>query len=175
MTAGRTDETRAARLPLGLTPPRAQAVALIALGVVCALLSLTIHPLAGSGLLALGVGLLLAHLVYRPRLFIPGVTATAFALAYLLNAARLVSNSELYGAYILAAALSVGLSVLAARRSYVGHDALSPALLLALIGALVVGTALPGTGAFYGVFVSLTMPAIALAALGVIYFFAPER
>jgi hypothetical protein len=168
----RADEERA---PLGLTPPRAQAMALIALGIVCAVLALLTHLLAGSGLLALGVGLLLAHLIYRPRLFIAGVTVTAFAVAFLLNAAGVVSSSELYGVYILAAALSIGVCAVAARRGYVGHDPLSPALLLFVIGLLVLGTAAPGAGTFYGAFVMLDMPAVALAALGVIYFFVPER
>ena len=166
------DETRA---PLGLTRPRAQALALIALGIVCAVLALLTNLLAGSGLLALGVGLLLAHLIYRPRLFIAGVMVTTFALAYLLDAAGVISHGELPGVYILAAALSVGICVIAARRGYVGHDTLSPALLLALIGALAFGAALPGTDAFYGAFVLLDMPAVVLAALGVFYFFAPER
>lgn len=173
MTARERREARPP--PLGLTQPRMQALALIALGIVCAVLALLTHLLTGAGLLALGVGLLLAHLIYRPRLFIPGVTATAFALAFLLNAARVISDGELYGAYILAAALSVGVCAIAARRGAIGHDALSPALLLALIGALVFGMALPGVGAFYTAFLSLEMPAIVLAALGVIYFFAPER
>lgn len=166
------DETRA---PLGLIRPRTQALALIALGIVCAVLALLTRPFAGSGLLALGVGLLLAHLIYRQRLFIAGMTVTAFAVAYVLNAQHVISDGELYGAYILAAALSVGVNVIAARRGYIGHDALSPALLLALIGALVVGSALPGTDAFYANFVLLDMPAIVLAALGIVYFFAPER
>lgn len=166
------DESRA---PLGLTAPRTQALALVALGIVCAVLALVSRPLAGSGLLALGVGLLLAHLIYRSRLFIPGVTITAFAVAYLLNAAGIISNGALYGAYILAAALSVGLCAIAARAGYIGHDALSPALLLALIGALVVGVTLPGASAFYATFVSLVMSAIALGALGIIYFFLPTR
>jgi hypothetical protein len=166
------DETRA---PLGLTRPRAQALALVALGIVCAVLALLTNLLAGSGLLALGLGLLLAHLIYRSRLFISGVTVTAFAVAYLLNAADVISNGARSGVYILAAALSVGVSVIAARRGYIDHDALSPALLLALIGALAIGVALPGTDAFYGAFVLLDMPAVVLAALGVFYFFAPER
>ncbi len=154
---------------------RAQAVMLVALGLVCGVVAVALRLPAGSGLLALGLGLLIAHLFYRPRLFIPGVTATLFAVAYLLNAHGAVSNGQLYGVFILAAGLSVGVMAVAARRDYegVGREPLTPALLLILIGLLVVGTTIRSAGAFYATFVSLTMPAIALTALGALYFFLP--
>ena len=147
---------------------RRQALGLLALGVACAALAPFIHGPRGIGLLALGGALLLAHLLHRRRLWSAAVMTLPFAVVFTLNAAGVISGAALYGAFLLAGALGVALVTLAARRGAVGANPWSPALLLGVIGALVLGVAFPAltrTG-FYDAFVSLWMPALVCLALG---------
>ena len=136
----------------------------------------------GLGPLVLGICLLLAHLAYRPRLFIPGVFITLLAAADLLSrtmaASGLRSGGLSTGLSLCAAAIGVGAVAIAGRQRYVGVGAypLSPAALLATIGILLLGMA--GGAAVrpvYGAILSLWLLATVLTLLGLVNPARPVR
>lgn len=151
-------------------PSVRQGGTLLALGIICALIAALAAPGHEVGLLALGVGLLIAHLADRRHLFHGGVLVTPFALVNVLLSLGVISGNALFGAYVLAAAVGVGVSTLAARRGYTSVQPWSPVVLLAVIGFLLLGTVLRGglAAAFYALFVSFWLPAVVLGGMGVV-------
>ncbi|MBF6591697.1 MAG: hypothetical protein IVW57_14385 [Ktedonobacterales bacterium] len=161
-TAGKLEE---------MSEARSQSLLLIGLGVMSALIALTLNPSHGLGILGLGIGFLIAHYVDRKRLFISGVVTTTFAVAFVLTTYGAISMAALYGAFVLAGALSVGIVLYAARWGDVGESPLSLAAQLAVIGVLLFGFVNPAilaTG-FFTWFTSFWMPAVLLPLVGLIY------
>ncbi len=150
--------------------PLRQGIALLGLAVLCAGVAATIHPGDETGLLALGVGLIVASVASRWRLLLAGFVVTPFALVNVAWAGGILPSSYLAGAYVLAAAVAMGATNLAARRALVGAHPVSPIAVLALIGGLLIGISVPHNlfGDFFRWFVSWWMPAVMLGALSLV-------
>ena len=149
---------------------RRQGSVLVAGGLICALLQATLHPGHDLSLLALGLGLLVGHLAWRERLFIPGVMITLIALVNVLATYNIFPGDALLALDFVALGVGAGIATLAARRTYVGQNPLSPALIIIVIGVLIYGLGIASapTDQFYQFFFTLWMPALVLAGLGVI-------
>jgi hypothetical protein len=158
---------------------RRQAVALIILGVIFLLGALFLkfstneYPL---GVLLLGIGMLIATLFNPYRLTIAASLTTALGIAVFLFFKRLIPGGQVLPAYILA----IGIALLAisycVKRGYVGAGAVSPAIIVLLVGVvealLIAGLTPPG---FLQFMLSLWLPGVGLLALGVVYFLVSLR
>ncbi len=151
-------------------PLTRQGVGFIVLSAICALVAATLAPKGETGLLALGVGMLLASALAPWRAFLVGTTVTPFALVNVSWSIGLLPGGWLYGAYVLAAALGMTVALLAARRGLVGQYPLSPSVILAAIGLLLIGTTFSHTQSFFGFFVSWWMPAVVFLGMGIVRF-----
>jgi hypothetical protein len=140
-------------------------IALVAAGIVCALLQLFWHPGDEVGLLGLGLGLCAGFLADRTRLLIPAALITPIALVNVLWTAQ-VLRLDIGVLNLLAAAVGLLLIAWGARAGQVGRGPLSPAVLLGLIGLLILGLEQRVAPGFYAWFVTLWMPAVVLPLVG---------
>lgn len=145
-----------------------QGPVLIMLAAVCALVAVLRHPGEQTGLLALGIGLLGASCFARWRMLLAGVIIIPYALVNVLWSAGILSGATLFGDYVLAAAIGIGAATLAARCGLVSAYPILPVVLLASIGILLVMTAFPTFNGFFTWFTSWWMPAVVLAAIGIV-------
>ena len=156
-----------------------QTYTLIGLGVVFILAALILrlnsyqYPL---GVLLLGVGLLVGAFLYPPRLMIAGWLVTPLGLAVFLTFKHLIPGNEVLAFFILA--LGVGLLAIAlvGRRGYVGKGAVSPAILVLLVGLVefLLARNLTPSG-FISFMLSLWLPGIGLIIIGLIYLLTNGR
>lgn len=146
--------------PVGEAPHTATLV-LVGEGIICAVIAATLRPDHELGLLALGVGLLLAHLADRDRYLIPGVIVAPVALVNVLWLYGVVPGNDVEGFHLLAVGCAVALLMVAARRHAIGQNPVSVGLWPALIGFLILGLSLttPTATTFFRFFESLWMPA----------------
>jgi hypothetical protein len=147
-----------------------QGIVLLALAAVCASIAAVAHPGDQTGLLALGMGLLLASVAARWRLLLAALVVTPFALVNIAWSAGILATNYLFGAYVLAAALGIGATTIAARHALVGAHPVTPVALLAIIGVLLLAISVPHDpfGAFFSWFVSWWMPAAILGMVGIV-------
>ncbi|MGH2485794.1 MAG: hypothetical protein ACRDHE_07275 [Ktedonobacterales bacterium] len=135
-------------------------------GIVCAVIAATLRPGHELGLLALGVGLLLAFVADRDHYLIPGAIVTPVALVNVLWLYGIVPGNDVEGFHLLAVGGAVALLMFAARGHVIGRNPISAGLWTALIGVLILGLSLkaPAATTFYRFFESLWMPAVVLGA-----------
>jgi hypothetical protein len=158
---------------------RRQALALVILGIIFLLGALLLrlntndYPL---GVLLLGIGMLIAAIFNPYRLTIAASLTTALGIAVFLFFKHLIPGGQVLPAYILA--ISIGLLAIAflTRRGYVGAGAISPAMIVLLVGVvevlLIAGLTPPN---FLQFMLSLWLPGSGLLALGVVYLLLSVR
>jgi hypothetical protein len=151
-----------------------QAYVLLLLGAICLVIAwlVPLNPFSFPiGVLFLGLGTLLAAFFYPDRLLIPGCLVTGIGLAVFLVFKHLIPGNQTLAAYILGIGLGLLALVPAMKRGYVGPAALSPAILVLLIGLIEVFLAAGLTpGGFIPFMISFWLPGLGLLLLGVIYF-----
>lgn len=148
-----------------------QAVVLIGSGLLCLLGALFLHlnPLKSPiGLFCFGLGLLLSAVCNPSRLAIAGVLLTLVGAAIFLAYRPLLP----YDNALVVLAVGVAWLILAglSRRGYVGSGAVTPGLLVLLIGLLLYPPTGRAASRLLAPFVlSLWFPGILLLLLGMIY------
>lgn len=157
---------------------RRQAYVLLAFGVIFLVLALILHPNAlvyPLGLLLFGLGMLVAAVINPQRLMIAGVLVTLIGLsiflAYKNNIIPDAGNS-----IVLAIGLGLVGVALAARRGYVTAGALTPAIIVILVGLVEYGPTdrlLPANLPSF--ILSLWFPGLGLLLLGLVYLLVDSR
>ena len=150
-----------------------QSYLLIALGVICLLVAWLLHPSTGSfplGVLALGLGLLIAGLINPYRLMIGGCLGTLVGIAVFLFFSHHIPGGQGFPAYIVAFGVAlIGIGLMG-RRGYVKAGAISPGLIVLSIGiveVLLVANLLPS--GFLPFVLSFWFPGIGLVLAGLFY------
>ncbi len=122
------------------------------------------------GVLLLGVGLLIGAFIYPPRLMIAGWLVTALGVAVFLTFKHFIPGNEILAFFILAIGVGLLAISLVGRRGYVGKGAVSPAVLVLVVGIvellLARGLTPPG---FISFMLSLWLPGIGLIIVGLVY------
>ena len=153
-----------------------QALVLLLLGIICLLIAWLLHPTYPVGVLALGLGMLVAVLFNPQRLVIAASLVTAVGLAVFLFFSHILPGNQVLSSYILAIGVGLLAIAFATRRGYVGAGAVSPALLVLLVGAiealLAANLTPPG---FIPFMLSFWLPGLGLLVLGLIYLLANRR
>lgn len=147
-----------------------QALALLLLGIICLLIAWLLHPTYPVGVLVLGLGMLIAVLFNPHRLVIAASLVTAVGLAVFLFFSHILPGNQVLSSYILAIGIGLLAIAFATRRGYVGAGAVSPALLVLLVGViealLAANLTPPG---FISFMLSFWLPGLGLLVLGLIY------
>ncbi len=160
------------------TQNRRQAYVLLALGTLFLVLALILHPrpfASPVGLFLFGVGMLIASFFNPYRLLIGGILVTlvgaSIALAYKNSIIPDAGNS-----IVLAIGLGMIGIALAARRGYITAGALTPAIIVLLVGLVEYGPTghyLPSTVAPF--LLSLWFPGFGLLVLSFMYLLLDRR
>ena len=132
---------------------------------------LPIHPFSfPAGVLLFGLGTLVAAFLNPKRLLIPGCLFTALGVAVFLIFKHWLPGNQTLAAFVVAIGIGLLALVPAAKRGYVGTGAISPGVLVLVIGLIEVALAAGLTpGWFIGFMLSLWFPGIAFVVIGVIY------
>jgi len=138
---------------------------------------LPVHPFNfPAGILFFGLATLLAALLNPKRLLIPGCLFTALGIAVFLVFKHWLPGNQALAAYIVAIGIGLLVLVPAVKRGYVGPAAISPGMLVLVIGLIEVALAAGLTPTWFISFMlSLWFPGIALVLIGAIYFLAGQR
>lgn len=152
---------------------RRQALLLFLFGIICLLAAWLLHPSSTTyplGVLVLGAGVFIAALVNPYRLMIAGWLVLLLGIAVFLFFSGRISGAQAFPAYIVAIGLALlGIAIMG-RRGYVKAGAISPGLIVLLVGiieVLLVANRTPAN--FVPFMLSLWLPAFGLLVLGVIY------
>ncbi len=155
---------------------RKQAFALLIIGVLSLLGALLLrsnpYPV---GIFVFGLGMLISTLFNPYRLMTAGILMTTIGISIYLAYSRTFIPS---GGSTLYLAIAVGLLAIAfaARRGYIGAGAITPALLVLVVGLIEYPPAAHLLPSNYVAFLlSLWLPAIGLLALGVVYLLLGRR
>ncbi len=158
---------------------RRQALALVILGVIFLLGALLLRLNTNEypvGVLLLGIGMLIATIFNPYRLTIAASLVTALGIAVFLFFKHLIPGGQVLSAYILAIGIGLLAIVFFTRRGFVGAGAISPAVIVLLVGIvealLIAGLTPPG---FIQFMLSLWLPGVGLLALGVAYLLLSVR
>jgi hypothetical protein len=149
---------------------RRQALLLLLFGIICLLVAWLVHPSPPLGVLVLGAGIFIAAFVNPYRLMIAGWLLFLLGIAVFLFFSGHISGAQVFPAYIVAIGLALLGIALMGRRGYVKAGAISPGLIVLLVGiveVLLVANRTPSN--FVPFMLSLWLPAIGLLVLGVIY------
>ncbi|SRR5579863_8288003 len=149
---------------------RRQALLLLLFGIICLLVAWLVHPSSPLGVLVLGAGVFIAALVNPYRLMIAGWLLLLLGIAVFLFFSGHISGAQVFPAYIVAIGLALLGIALMGRRGYVKAGAISPGLIVLLVGiveVLLVANRTPSN--FLPFMLSLWLPAIGLLVLGVCY------
>src|SRR5579859_3106418 len=166
------------------TRNRRQAYMLLLLGIICLLAAWLLHPdttVYPVGVMVLGVGMLIASIINPYRLMIASLLVTLLGIAVFLFYKHIIPGNQVFPVYIIAMALGLLGIAWMARRAYVGAGAITPGLLILLVGIieyLLVGGYSIGSltsGRFTSFMLSLWLPGIGLIVLGSIYFLTSGR
>jgi hypothetical protein len=158
---------------------RRQAFVLLILGVLCLLgvwlLNYNVYNYP-VGVLLLGVGILIAAFINPFRLMAAGWLITALGIATYLTFTHLIPGGQVLAYYILAIGVALFIIALTARQGYIRAGAITPALLIILVGILEFLLAANLTPSnFIPFMLSLWLPGIGLLVLGLIYFLIGGR
>jgi hypothetical protein len=158
---------------------RRQAFLLLILGIASLLAAWLLHynvyayPL---GVLLFGLGMLIAAMLNPYRLMSAGLLITTLGIAVYLAFKPLIPGNQVLAAYILA--IGVGLLGIAfmIRQGYIRGGAITPSLLVLIVGIIEYLLAANLTPAnFIPFMLSLWLPGIGLLILGIIYLFLSVR
>ncbi len=155
-----------------------QAYVLLVLGIVFLLFAwlLQLNSLAYPlGLLCFGLGMLFAAFFNPYRLMIAGILVTTIGASIFL-AYKNTIIPDAGNSIVLAIGLGMVGIALAARRGYITAGALTPAVIVLLVGLVEYGPTrhyLPSLAAPF--ILSLWFPGLGLLALGIVYFFMGTR
>ena len=120
---------------------RRQALLLLLFGIICLLAAWLVHPSTNSyplGVLVLGAGILIAALVNPYRLMIAGWLIFLLGIAVFLFFSGRISGAEVFPAYIVAIGVALLVIGLMGRRGYVKAGAISPGVIVLLVGIMLV-------------------------------------
>lgn len=152
---------------------RLQAYALLLLGVVFLILAWLLHPSTRdypAGVLLFGLGMLLAAVINPFRLVSASFLVTFLGIAVFLAFKHLIPGNQILSSYILAIGLALLGIALMARRDYVKAGAVTPGLLVIIVGILEYLLAAGLTPSIFIPFMlSLWLPGFGLLALGLVY------
>jgi hypothetical protein len=156
-----------------ISKDRLQAYALLLLGVVFLIMAWLLHPSTGEypvGVLLLGMGMLLATVINPFRLVSASFLVTFLGIAVYLAFKHLIPGNQILSYYILAIGLALLGIALMARRGYVKAGAVTPGLLIIIVGILeyLLAAGLTPT-TFLPFMLSLWLPGFGLFAVGFIY------
>ena len=150
-----------------------QAYLLLLLGVVVMLLAWIIHPSTDTypvGILLFGIGTLIASALNPFRLVSAGLLLTFLGFAVFLAFKHLIPGNQILSYYILAIGLALLLIAMMARRGFIKAGAVTPALLVIIVGILEYLLAAGFTPpSFIPFMLSLWFPGVGLFVLGLIY------
>jgi hypothetical protein len=163
---------------------RRQAYMLLLLGIICLLAAWLLHPNTGIypiGVMVFGVGMLIASIINLYRLMIASLLVTLLGIAVFLFYKHIIPGNQVFPVYIIAMALGLLGIALMVRRGYVGAGAVTPGLLVLvvgiieylLVGGYSIGSLTPDS--FTSFMLSLWLPGIGLIILGLIYFLTSAR
>ena len=166
------------------TRNRRQAYILLLLGIICLLAAWLLHPNTGIypiGVMVFGVGMLITSIINPYRLMIASLMVTLLGIAVFLFYRHIIPGNQVFPVYIIAMALGLLGVALMVRRGYVGAGAVTPGLLVLLVGIIEyllvggysIGSVTPGR--FTSFMLSLWLPGIGLFVLGLIYFLTSAR
>lgn len=148
-----------------------QAGILILMGLLCLLIAAlfkiptSTYPL---GIMILGLGLLVAALVNPARLLPAACMISPLGIVVFLFFKGIIPGNQVLSSYILALGLGLLAVALLTRRRFIGSGAVTPALLVIVVGA--VELYLPkAPSTFIPFALSFWLPGIAFLLLGVIY------
>jgi hypothetical protein len=156
-----------------------QTYTLLGLGVVSILaaLILRLNPYTYPiGVLIFGMGLLISSFLYPPRLIIAGWLVTPLGIATFLTFKNIIPNSQILPFFLLAIGIGLLAIAQAAQRGYVGKGALSPAILVLVVGLIELLLArglIPSW--FIPFMLSLWLPGIGLILVGLVYLLTANR
>lgn len=158
---------------------RFQAFVLLLLGLLFLVLAWLVHPSTKDypiGVLMLGVGMLLASALNPYRLVSAGFLVTLLGLAVFLAFRQFIPGSQVLSVYILAIGLALLGIAMMARRGFVGPGAVTPGLIVIVVGIIEYLLAAGYTPSnFIPFMLSLWLPGVSLLVLGVIYLVASIR
>ncbi len=166
------------------TRNRSQAYVLLLLGIICLIAAWLLHPDTGIypiGVMVFGIAMLIASIIDPYRLMIASWLVTLLGIAVFLFYKHIIPGNQVFPVYIIAISLGLLGIALMARRGYVGAGAVTPGLLVLLVGIieyLLVGGYSIGSltpGRFVSFMLSLWLPGIGLTALGLIYLLTSAR
>jgi hypothetical protein len=156
-----------------------QAYALLLLGVVFLVLAWLLHPSTHDypvGVLLFGVGMFLAALLNPYRLVSASLLVTLLGIATFLTFKNLIPGNQVLSYYILAIGFALLGIALMARRGYVGVGAVTPGLLIVIVGVIEYLLAVGDTPSnFISFMLSLWLPGIGLLVLGFVYLLISGR
>lgn len=151
-----------------------QAYILLAIGILCLLAALLLRSAPPVGVFLFGLGLLISAAFNPYRLVTAGTLLTIVGLDVYLTFARIVPYAG--SALILAIGIALLAIAYATRRGYIGAGAVTPGILVVLIGLIEFPpftSLLPGS--YVSFLLSLWFPAIGLLILGVVYLLLATR
>jgi hypothetical protein len=153
-----------------------QVFVLLLLGVICLLAAWLLRPSTSVypvGVLALGVGMLVAAIFNPYRLLVAGWFTMLLGIAIFLVFSHHIPGSQVFSAYTIAMGLGLlGIAIMG-RQGYVGAGAVTPGLLVLVVGiveSLLVANLTPHD--FVPFMLSLWLPGIGLVVLGLVYLVA---
>ena len=156
---------------------RSQAYVLLALGIILILGALILHPspfAVPAGLLLFGLGMLISAAFNPARLAIAGVIYTLVG-AVIFDAFKPIIPYD-NGLAVIAVGLALLAIAFLARRGYVGTGAVSPSILILIVGILLYPPTGRTASRFLAPFIlSLWFPGILLLLLGSIYYLQSIR
>lgn len=156
-----------------------QAYVLLLLGIIFLLLAWLLHPSTSDypiGVMMLGIGMAIAALLNPYRLVIASWLTTLLGIAVFLSFSHRIPGDQVFPAYIIAMGVALIGIALMGRRGYIKAGAVTPGLLVLLVGiieALLVANRTPNN--FVPFMLSLWLPGIGLCALGLLYVVASIR
>ncbi|HEU0001137.1 MAG TPA: hypothetical protein VFQ36_09580 [Ktedonobacteraceae bacterium] len=152
---------------------RRQALLLLLFGIICVLVAWLLHPSTTTyplGILVLGAGIFIAALVNPYRLMAAGWLVLLLGIAVFLFFSGHISGGQVFPAYIVAIGVALLGIALMGRRGYIKAGAVTPGILVLIVGiveVLLVANRTPSN--FVPFMLSLWLPAIGLLVLGAIY------
>lgn len=156
-----------------------QSYILLIFGVVCLLLAWLLHlnPFAYPiGVLVFGIGMLIAFLFNPYRLAVVSWMMTLIGIEVYFVYKHTIPDNQILATFLMAAAIALLLVAIMARRGYVKAGALSPAIIIGVIGVfeyLLIADMIPfNTLAFP---LSLWFPGIGFLLFGLLYLLTSGR
>lgn len=152
---------------------RHQAFALLLMGIVCLLVAWLVHPDSSVypvGVMVLGIGMLIGVILNPYRLMIASLLVALVGVAVFLAFKGLIPGNQALPAYIIAMGLGLIVIALMTQRGYIGKGAITPGVIVLVVGIIEALLAAGRTPAgFIPFMLSFWLPGIGLVVLGLAY------